>query len=478
MFIAQIVSLGRDWGIDSPMIPGAGLAAILRGPTLDDSHRSGVVSREPRTEAMRIIAPALALLLAGCWQAAIVGEPGLGTTSGGGSSTGVTPTSGGSGTGRSTGGSSGGKSSSGTGSGTGGSLQCGPCAPGATCDGGECVCPGANDGTVCPSSVIRGAFCNGTTCASCEDWEGEMSSEDDHCLLSLEMGDSSPGCIAVDSSSVYWADAQGIKKAPIEDLSGKFTGFGHPRTLYLSSQGVPGCLAIDSTNLYFTLAESVMEVSLDGGPATVLATESGQPQGIAVDRQNIYWTNTTANTVMRLEKTAFSKPILIANLGDAGEAYPYGIAIDSNNVYWTNYGIGTVMMVSIDGGASTTIASNQNGPYAIIVDATSVYWTNSLGNQVAKQPLAGPFDGGTLLYLASNQTTPSGIAIDSNFVYWTNYGGESVNFVSLDGGQFAPVCADAVKYTIGIAVDSKNVYWTTNDALLNGLGEVYELTPK
>jgi len=425
---------------------------------------------------MRIITPVLALFLAGCWQAATVGEPDPGTTSNGSSSTGAKPTSSGTGTGRSSGGSTGGSSSSGTSSGTGTGAQCGRCAPGATCDGGVCVCPGATDGIACDYSLAEGAICSGTTCTFCSNYNGGLAG--DHCLLSLEpSAENSPSCIAVDDAgSIYWADAQGIKTASIVDVSRMSMGIGYTRTLYLSNQGVPGCLAIDSTNVYFTLAKDVMKVPLDGGPAIVLVSESGQPQGIAVDRQNIYWTNDLANTVMRFEKTALSKPILIADLGDAG-AYPYGIAIDSNNVYWTNYASGTVMMVSIDGGESMIIAENQDAPYAIVVDANNAYWTDS--RQVAKQPLAGPFDGSTLVYLASDQAAPTGIAIDSNFVYWTNHSGNSVNFVPLDGGQVAPVCSPyPVYYSFGIAVDSKNLYWTSNNPDVPSLGEVYELTPK
>ncbi len=421
---------------------------------------------------MRIIAPALALFLAGCWQAAIVGEPGLGTTSGGGSSSGGKPT--GTGTGHSTGGSSGGKSSSGT----GGGPQCGRCAAGATCDGGVCVCPGAKDGTVCPYNQIEEKFCSGPTCASCEGY-GEQAG--DHCLLSLEVGDPSPACIASDSTNVYWTDANGIKKVPITDIMKAPTK--SPQSLFLSQSGFL-CLAIDETNVYFTIIDqgAGMEVPLDGGTAIPLASNQEDPNGIAVDRQHIFWTDTTGNKVMRLQKTAApNTPVVIADLGalDGGMrpfgGGPYGIAIDSNYVYWTNNSGGQVMMVSIDGGTPTVIADGQEAPLGIAVDATNVYWTNQYGGEVYQQLLAGPFDGGTLTLLASNQAGPTGIAVDSNFVYWTNKFGESVNFVPINGGQVAPVSPVPTNASYEIAVDSKNIYWTTSS---NTDGFVYELTPK
>jgi len=428
---------------------------------------------------MRKLAPGLALMLAGCWQVAVVGDE---LTTGGSSSTGGRSTSGSSGTGgRSTGGSTG-RSTSGTSSGTGASDVCGPCAPGATCDGGVCVCPGATDGT-CPPSTSDESFCFEGTCSWCYVHKGGTL-EGDQCRMQLEIvGDSSPGCIAVDSTEVYWNDTTGLEKVPIEDMTKNSPG-GSPQTLYLN-QGDQRivCLAIDDTDVYLTVSDGtirrVPKTSFDGGAIPPIASGQDAPQGIAVDRFNVYWTNSGSNEVMRLEKTAASvQPTVIATLGNVSEG-PNAIAVDSNNVYWTDYEGSNVMMVPIDGGVATTIAINQELPSAIAVDGTNVYWTNqgtseSTG-QVVKQLLAGAFDGGTVL--AARQQQPSGIAVDGTNVYWTNYSGDSVNFVPIAGGEPGPVFPIATNDPIGIAVDSNSLYWTSSPPTVYN-GAVYQLTPK
>jgi hypothetical protein len=59
-----------------------------------------------------------------------------------------------------------------------------------------------------------------------------------------------------------------------------------------------------------------------------------------------------------------------------GQQTPWGIAIDATSVYGTNFNGHTVMKVPLDGGASVTLASEQNFPHWIAVDETGVYWVN------------------------------------------------------------------------------------------------------
>jgi sugar lactone lactonase YvrE len=418
------------------------------------------------------LAPGLALMLAGCWQVAVVGDQ----LTSGGSSTGARSTSSGTGTaGRSSSGSSTGRSTSGTS--TGASVQCGKCAPGATCIAGNCNC---EDGTVCDYYMPRPPlqnpeyFCALGTCAACATHGGSLTQKGngDQCQITLAFAEYNPSCIAVDATSVYWTDETGVEKTPIIDVRKPLDAGVPPQTLAALSNVV--CLAIDAYNVYFTVSDgTVREVPIGGGATTTIAYGQGGPQGIAVDRANVYWTNDNSNQVMRLEKTA--APVTadtIADLADAGGGAPFGIAVDSANVYWTNRFGATVMMVSLDGGAPTTIASGLGEPYAITVDAGNLYWTDRGAGDVRWQPLDGPFDGG--IVLASNQGGPTGIATDSNYVYWTNNSSNSISFCPLGGG---PVGSIPVRATEAwrIAVDATNLYWTSYD---QGLGFVYQLTPK
>ncbi len=72
----------------------------------------------------------------------------------------------------------------------------------------------------------------------------------------------------------------------------------------------------------------------------------------------------------------------------SGPFGPYGLVVDATNVYWntaSGNGNGTVTKVPTQGGAPTTLASQQNDPvWGIAVDGTSVYWTNVADGTVMK----------------------------------------------------------------------------------------------
>jgi hypothetical protein len=177
-------------------------------------------------------------------------------------------------------------------------------------------------------------------------------------------------------------------------------GGGTPTTL--ASQGTGDgvqVIAVDATSVYWAnpSGQMVMKVPIGGGTPTTLTSGQVFPDSIAIDATNVYWVNSAGypgtGTVMKMP-IGGGTPTTLAS----GQNFPLSITVDATSVYWTNRGArvasgGTttttgnnVMKVPIDGGTPTTLASasGQSEPWGIAVDATSVYWTDLTGGTVMK----------------------------------------------------------------------------------------------
>jgi hypothetical protein len=255
--------------------------------------------------------------------------------------------------------------------------------------------------------------------------------------ITLASGLNIPGGIAVDSTSVYWTEANATNGGSVKKVS---INGGTVTTLASGLNSGEGLLAVnvvvDSTSVYWgevstnNTNDAVRKVPINGGTVTTLAPASNNLLGIAVDATNVYFAEQGLSKVSKV-------PIgggTATQLGNMWN-YPIGIAIDSTSVYgavnnnwWA--GNGSVQKISINGGSATTLASGLNAPVYIAVDATSVYWTENLvynggtseqgnGTGVVKKV---PKGGGTVTTLASGLNASGGIAVDSTNVYWSEIG--------------------------------------------------------
>jgi len=110
---------------------------------------------------------------------------------------------------------------------------------------------------------------------------------------SPSIGGSRNKAIAVDATSVYWSELAGaIRKAPLA---------GGAVTTIADGQDTPGAIAVDGSTIYWATVTAIMEAPLAGGaPRTFVAGENAG--AIAVDDSHVYWTNTAKGTVARAPK--------------------------------------------------------------------------------------------------------------------------------------------------------------------------------
>ncbi len=213
-------------------------------------------------------------------------------------------------------------------------------------------------------------------------------------------------------------------------------------------------IAVDSSYVYWATISEIRRVSKAGGLPTTLASKQPQPHDLTVDNTNVYWTVGFSSTgaVMQARKTGGSAVQL------ATSYQPAYVAVDDANVYWSNDGAktteGSVLSVPIDGGATSTIASSQNGPGYVAVTPTTLYWSVvEDGDIIARTGTSSPTT------LASGQTLACALRVDALSAYWaTQTQPAKIVTVPLSGGT--PTTLASVNDVVGLAIDAQNLYWT------------------
>jgi len=182
----------------------------------------------------------------------------------------------------------------------------------------------------------------------CDGWVS-MTSLDGGVLTPLVSNACTGWGIAVDATGVVYIDeiepSPPVLKLPV----GASPTYLVPST---DSELAVGGLAIDSTSVYWAdwVDGAMLRVGLDGGTPDTIASDQPKPQGVVVDATAVYWVNLgdqsasppTKGSVVKFPLRAGCAPVTLA----AGLASPGRIAIDAASVYWTDYSGGTVMKTS------------------------------------------------------------------------------------------------------------------------------------
>ncbi len=200
--------------------------------------------------------------------------------------------------------------------------------------------------------------------------------------------------IAVRDGNVYWAGnatchsvLDGGDCGGMAIISVPLTG-GSTTTLASQQPGV-GSLAVDATSVYWAnwyddvnnpYDGALLSVPLAGGESTTLASMQGDPDIIVVNGQNVYWWDDLGGNACFVPIQGGGVTTLLTS-----QLSLSAMAVDAGNVYWaTPAPAGSIQKVAIDrAGMSVTLIDTGGNYTDIAVDGTSLYWID--GSSVVRR---------------------------------------------------------------------------------------------
>lgn len=187
-----------------------------------------------------------------------------------------------------------------------------------------------------------------------------------------------PFGLALDSTSVYWADRNSAT------LSRRPIGGGAEVAVATSLGGLPIAAAVDNGSLFWIVdfTGSVQGAASDGGTFRV-GVNGTSGRDLVLNKTDVYWGAAIDpgldGKISHAPRDGAGPVTFLANAG--GE--PMALAIDAQRVYWTAWdrkADGGVVSAAVYScplascGARTVVAAAQDLPRGIAVDATAIYW--------------------------------------------------------------------------------------------------------
>jgi hypothetical protein len=360
--------------------------------------------------------------------------------------------------------------------------NCGAC--GVKCQARDHEAPLCSAGACIHICEVDFADCNGDPADGCEvdvardvvhcggcERSCKTSCEKGVCdVITLATGQAQPAAIAVDDTSVYWANMAELAAGGGSIMKVAKAG-GAPSTL-AEKQSAPGSIALDGASIYWVnigtpplFADgAVLTAAKDGSgaPVEIIAGQAA-PYGIAVQGSTVYWT-TTAEVLMIDKDNPSAQPVVLAS----GQNRPFEIVAVGSLIYWVNRGTqtgdvanpdGSVMMLST-GGSPVVLAENLTLASGLTLDTVGAYLYFRVRGAIMRLPRSG---GPAEVFLDGFDAVPWQIAADATTVYWTEAGrvGGIMSAPSVSPKQKTPLVPNQT-YLWGIALDQTSVYWSTS----------------
>ena len=148
----------------------------------------------------------------------------------------------------------------------------------------------------------------------------------------------SPYDVALDDTSVYWADngQQQLLRMDFDQV-----GSGDAPKVVYEGMGV-GTLTVDATHVYFGDGASIVRASKDGTNQGIEALADGQGTiwDIAVDETHVYWTSASNGQMARVALAGGEVEVLAPDTPT-----PWGLDLGCHAAFWAENGSQTLQMV-------------------------------------------------------------------------------------------------------------------------------------
>lgn len=300
--------------------------------------------------------------------------------------------------------------------GCGKQINCGACPAGRVCIGNVCTAGASMNCTATPSDVsdnARGSAVDADTLV----W---VTGDASQTVMAITKPDGAPRALTtgVDNwpvpfgDSVYWVtDSGSVMKiaksggSPTQVAPAPASYASHP----FGTNGNDNSEVVDATGVYWTDATGVWRAPLQGGSPTEVVGGFMQTTAIALDNSNVYFSDRTTKKIYRVPKAGGQATPITPAENDV-----FGAVIAGGDVYYaTDTG---VRFVAVTGAASSNLLASAAYPQWIATDGTTIYFSaNGPGDVYA---LAA--SGGTPTKLASLSGPMWGapVAVDQGCVYW------------------------------------------------------------
>jgi hypothetical protein len=335
--------------------------------------------------------------------------------------------------------------------------------------------PGCNDGRVMCGNVCVDLRTSSDDCGACGHSCGVDARGAPAGCFSQQCGAVSvaaavqPVGIAVSEGAVYWELSGGDVMVASPTGARAATLFAGAASGGASGGGLNVNLVVDSTRAYWVenfvpggpLVQSVLLGG--GGAATFDAVGSGLEalSAVAVDGANLYVARA------QIDPQGGSCPSLgidVVSLDGgavttmSGACRVVRLAVDGEGtVYWTDQGVApsghpaAIEAASVGSGSATaTTIAAATSPWGIAVHGGRLYWSD--GADVMVKALGSSAAASVL----ATSTQARDLVVDASGVYWIDAGHAIMN-VSLEGGAARTIASG--QNVVALATDASSVFW-------------------